>query len=342
MPAKFPSLFSGGARKPWKGILLYGAPGTGKSFLAKAVASSIDATFLSVSSADLVSKWQGESERLIRQMFALAEENKPAILFIDEVDSIAGKRRDDERPASRRIKNEFLVRMQDLRDSEGVLVLACTNRPMDLDSAVLRRFDKRIYIPLPDAEVRRAMLRIHLGKEASSLTEEQWETVVDATAGFSGSDISSLVRDALMVPVRKAVKATHFRGITKPDGSPGIIACSPDDQGAIPMSLFDITDTAALSVPPITVDDFEEGLTNIRPSVGESDLDALHAWTRKYAPRQRRPSFELSDVDEDDEGHAAAGGAGSSSSLAPPPSSSSSRKRKKRKHKRRPAAAAGM
>ncbi|KNC52931.1 vacuolar protein sorting-associated protein 4, variant [Thecamonas trahens ATCC 50062] len=109
MPAKFPQLFSGDTkRRPWKGILLYGAPGTGKSFLAKAVASEVDATFMSVSSADIISKWQGESEKLIRELFKMALESKPAIVFIDEVDSLAGKRKDDERPATRRVKNEFL------------------------------------------------------------------------------------------------------------------------------------------------------------------------------------------------------------------------------------------
>ena len=208
LPIRFPDLFQG-ERKPWRGILLYGPPGTGKSHLAKAVATEVDATFFSVSSSDLVSKWVGESEKLVRALFEEAARRRPAIIFIDEVDALASTRRDGESDASRRLKNELLVRMSAIES--GVLVLGATNIPWELDAAVRRRFERRVYIPLPDEGARRELLRIHLGETPHSLAPSDLDRLASRTMGLSGADVSVLVRDALLEPVRALQAATHFR-----------------------------------------------------------------------------------------------------------------------------------
>jgi vacuolar protein-sorting-associated protein 4 len=184
LPYRFPQLFTG-KRKPWKGILLYGPPGTGKSYLAKAVATEADATFFSVSSSDLVSKWQGESERLVRNLFDMAREKKPSIVFIDEIDSLCGARGEgSESESSRRIKTEFLVQMQGVgKNSDGLLVLAATNTPWEIDPAMRRRFEKRIYIPLPEPHARETMFKIHIGDTPNSLTPGDFGELAARTEG---------------------------------------------------------------------------------------------------------------------------------------------------------------
>ncbi|RHY13645.1 hypothetical protein DYB25_007282, partial [Aphanomyces astaci] len=205
LPARFPQLFTG-KRRPWKGILLYGV-----SYLAKAVATEADSTFFSVSSSDLVSKWQGESERLVKNLFEMAREKKPSIIFIDEIDSLCSNRSEGESDSTRRIKTEFLVQMQGVGHShDGILVLGATNVPWELDPAMRRRFEKRIYIPLPEVHARKVMLKIHLGDTPHSLNDADFTTLAAKAEGCSGSDISVLVREALMEPLRQCQQAQFF------------------------------------------------------------------------------------------------------------------------------------
>ncbi|CAH7669478.1 vacuolar protein sorting-associated protein 4 [Phakopsora pachyrhizi] len=277
LPIKFPHLFTG-KRTPWRGILMYGPPGTGKSFLAKAVATEAKSTFFSVSSSDLVSKWMGESERLVKQLFTMARESKPAIIFIDEVDSLCGVRGEGESEASRRIKTEFLVQMNGVgNDAEGVLVLGATNIPWQLDIAIQRRFEKRIFIPLPDAEARKRIFELNVGTTPCTLTQKDYRELAEQAQGYSGSDIAVVVRDALMQPVRKVLSATHFKPVTVPNpagtGRPlkKLTPCSPGDPDAIEKTWNEV-EADELMEPPLTLPDFIRALRNTLPTVREEDI----------------------------------------------------------------------
>ncbi|KAF8919423.1 AAA-domain-containing protein [Mucidula mucida] len=279
LPIKFPHLFTG-KRTPWKGILLYGPPGTGKSYLAKAVATEAKSTFFSVSSSDLVSKWQGDSERLVRQLFELARESKPAIIFIDEIDSLAGSRNEGESEGSRRIKTEFLVQMNGVgHDDTGVLVLGATNIPWQLDNAIKRRFEKRIYIPLPGRDARRDMFQLHVGTTPCELTTKDYRLLASKTDGYSGSDIAIVVRDALMQPVRKVISATHFKKVTE-DGKAKLTPCSPGDPEAEEKTWTDI-ESDELMEPPLTLKDFLRSMDTVRPTVTADDIKKHDEWTKE-------------------------------------------------------------
>jgi vacuolar protein-sorting-associated protein 4 len=270
--------------------------------LAKAVATEADSTFFSVSSADLISKWQGESERLVRQLFEMARESEGgrAIIFIDEVDSLCGSRSEGESDSLRRVKTEFLVQMDGVGKTEGqVLVLGATNIPWELDAAIRRRFEKRVYIPLPEAEARAFMVKLHLGDTPNDLKDEDFDKIGEITEGASGSDIKVLVKEALMEPLRRCQQAKQFYvdedGFYKPcEKYPNCAKCPPKlssdkkdkdytcpNCNAMRMSLWDVI-PEKLRAPMVKRQDFEKVLQHSLSTVSGEELKRFVDWTKQF------------------------------------------------------------
>jgi len=241
-------------------------------------------TFLSVSSSDLMSKFQGESERLVKYLFQLARKKAPAIIFIDEVDALVSARGEGENESARRVKTEFLVQMDGVgTKNTGVLVLGATNTPWELDPAIRRRFEKRVYIPLPEKQPRLLMFKLNLGDTPHNLTEKDFNELSDKTVGFSGADIAVLVRDALYEPIRLCQLATHFKKVPDEKKIKPFLwePCSPGDRGAVPMKLMDIP-SELLQPVHISKKMFLKALTNSKPTVGKDDLEQYERWTKTY------------------------------------------------------------
>lgn len=272
--------------------------------MAKAVATEADSTFFSVSSADLISKWQGESERLVRNLFEMARESQTggrSIIFIDEVDSLCGSRSEGESDSLRRVKTEFLVQMDGVGKEEGqVLILGATNIPWELDAAIRRRFEKRVYIPLPEAEARTYMVKLHLGDTPNNLTEPDFERIGEITEGASGSDIKVLVKEALMQPLRRCQQAKQFV-IDPKTGNyhpcvkyPNCSKCPPklstDDPskqytckscGAVRMTLWEVP-PEKLEAPQVVREDFEKVMKNSVTTVSPEELQRFTEWTKQF------------------------------------------------------------
>uniref|UniRef100_A0A8C0AWS9 Katanin p60 ATPase-containing subunit A-like 2 n=1 Tax=Buteo japonicus TaxID=224669 RepID=A0A8C0AWS9_9AVES len=214
-PIRYPQLFTG-ILSPWKGLLLYGPPGTGKTLLAKAVATECNTTFFNISASTIVSKWRGDSEKLVRVLFELARYHAPSTIFLDELESVMSQRgtaSGGEHEGSRRMKTELLVQMDGLaRSDDLVFVLAASNLPWELDSAMLRRLEKRILVDLPSKEARRVMIQHWLPPLSKSggvelRTDLDYSLLGQETDGYSGSDIKLVCKEAAMRPVRKIFDA---------------------------------------------------------------------------------------------------------------------------------------
>ena len=251
LPLMRPDLFTG-SRQPWKGILLHGPPGCGKTMIAKATAGDVKATFFNISAATLVSKWLGESEKLVKRLYEIAKEKQPSIIFIDEVDSLTQARGEGENDAMRRVKTQLLTSMEGLSSSkeDRVVTIGATNIPWEIDGAFRRRFQRRIYVSLPDPEARSVIFKINSkGIELDSSID--FERLAEMTEGYSGSDIANICREAVMAPIRD-------------------------------LDTSDMISDSSIKARAVTQQDYLNALESVNKSVSQNELIRFRQWDEEF------------------------------------------------------------
>ena len=277
MPLKYPHLFKGG-RKPWRKILLFGPPGTGKSRLARAVSSEVASTFYSVSCSDLLSSWFGETEKIIKDLFSHARKNVGrSIIFIDEIDGLCRRRNSNEQEQTRRIKTELLKQMEgsETQEESNLFILGATNCPWELDTAFMRRFEKRIYIPLPDKQTRRELFSIHFQAVPVKITNEEWERILAFSEGYSGSDLSTCVADAMFEPVRELESSEFWKWNS--DGKT-VSPCKQDDEGAVQIG-FENIPAEQVTPRPVEYRDFQNAFQKNHKTVNVEELSSYEKFS---------------------------------------------------------------
>lgn len=238
-------------------ILLYGPPGSGKTMLAKASSNTLDATFFEARMPTLLSKYFGESQKLINALFAKAKEKQPSLIFIDELDSVAMNRDSDIDESTRRVLSQLLTEIEgfNTKKDERMLIMGATNKPWDLDDAVISRFQKRIYVPLPGDRARRAILQIHL--EGADLEKIEMNSVVERTRGFSGRDLASICQEAITNMVREQ--------------NPSIEKLTVKE-----------LETYSLKYRPMEGKDFDNAFEKVKPSTSLKEIEKYEDWKKEY------------------------------------------------------------
>uniref|UniRef100_UPI00358E9F63 vacuolar protein sorting-associated protein 4A-like n=1 Tax=Myxine glutinosa TaxID=7769 RepID=UPI00358E9F63 len=280
LPVLYPHLFTG-LLQPWRCILLYGPAGTGKTSLAFSVASEIKSTFYSVTSSDLLSSWLGESEKSIRRLFQHSRsQNNVSVVFFDEVDGLCRRRTSGEEDVTRRIKTELLRQMQDVPSpgsTNNVCIIGATNCPWDLDPAFLRRFQRRIFVPLPDRDTRSILIKRSVDQCHVVTSTQDIDNLATITEGLSGSDLTHSMREALLQPLRRLQKATAWH--VRLDGC--MTPCEPGTQNCVYNTMCKIP-PELLVPPPVTLQDFVTALTAARRTVTAEELAQFEQFSATY------------------------------------------------------------
>ena len=250
IPNLRPDLFTG-LRSPPRGLLLFGPPGTGKTMIAKAVATECKCTFFSISASSLTSKYLGESEKLVRALFQLAFEMQPSVVFIDEIESILSKRKEDENDAMKRLKTEFLIQFDGVGSSEEtrVLIIGATNRPFDLDPAVIRRLPKRVYVGPFNDEEKKGFIKKIITQNKCDIKDEEYLKIAKMCNNYSNSDLKELCREAAYEPLRELNSSTLKK---------------------------------VNELRPITFEDFNKAIRKVRGTLTEGILKQLEKWNQEF------------------------------------------------------------
>ncbi|EOY24880.1 P-loop containing nucleoside triphosphate hydrolases superfamily protein isoform 1 [Theobroma cacao] len=291
LPLRRPDLFQGGLLKPCRGILLFGPPGTGKTMLAKAIAREAGASFINVSMSTITSKWFGEDEKNVRALFTLAAKVSPTIIFVDEVDSMLGQRtRVGEHEAMRKIKNEFMTHWDGLltKPSERILVLAATNRPFDLDEAIIRRFERRIMVGLPSADNREKIFRTLLSKE-KVVDGLNFSELVSMTEGYTGSDLKNLCTTAAYRPVRELIQQERLKDLERKQKA----AERQNTEDA--STTKDGAEERIITLRPLNLEDFRQAKNQVAASFSSegAGMNELKQWNDLYGEGGSRKKEQL-------------------------------------------------
>jgi SpoVK/Ycf46/Vps4 family AAA+-type ATPase len=251
------------AVKPWKGILLFGPPGTGKTLIAAASAGSLNATFINVEAGKVLSKYFGESSKLISALYGVAREKAPTIVFIDEFDALSLSRGTDISEATRRMLSTLLAELDGLQDKKSkrfILTLAATNTPWNLDQAILSRFPRRIYVPLPDATACQEIIKIHtkdLDISKVDLTDIAYKCV---TKRYSGRDLSNLCQLTMWNMIKE-----ENQNLTQ-----------------LAHLSYEKLIQKSLKIRPLEINDFNFAFENIKTPLTKGDLNKYNEWSREF------------------------------------------------------------